>query len=158
LRWELFGEDDDGNPLTVERDGKTMPMTISKSYTVSLHEKASLRKDLASWRGKDFTDEEAKAFDVSVLVGAWCMIGVTTSENNGKTYSNISTLSRLPAAMKGQYQPVHKNIVFNLDDPDMEVFAGFHEKLQDAIKKAPEWGKRQPTPEPGSFDDPDLEF
>lgn len=36
VRWELFGEDDDGNKLTVDVDGKEMPMTISKSYTVSL--------------------------------------------------------------------------------------------------------------------------
>jgi hypothetical protein len=30
---------------------------LSKRYTASLHEKASLRKDLASWRGRDFTPE-----------------------------------------------------------------------------------------------------
>ena len=65
IAWELFGEDEEGNPLTVERDGKTLPMTISKSYTLSLNEKANLRKDLESWRGKQFTDDEAKGFDIS---------------------------------------------------------------------------------------------
>ena len=69
IAWELFGEDEEGNQLTVDVDGRQMPMTISKSYTVSLHEKSSLRKDLAAWRGRDFTDEEAKAFDVSRLIG-----------------------------------------------------------------------------------------
>ena len=47
IAWELFGEDEAGQPLTALVDGKEMPLTISKSYTVSLHEKASLRKDLA---------------------------------------------------------------------------------------------------------------
>jgi len=140
IGWELFGEDDDGQPLTIEREGVTMPMTIKKSYTVSLHEKAALRRDLASWRGKDFTDEEAKAFDVTKLIGAYCMVNVTTSENNGKTYSNVGGLTKLPTALKdAKPAPVHKDIIFNLDEPDMELFSSFHEKLQEAIKRAPEW-------------------
>lgn len=140
--WELFGEDENGQPLTVEVDGVEMPMTISKNYTVSLHEKAGLRKDLAAWRGRDFTEEEAKAFDVSKLIGAYCMVNVTTSENNGKTYSNVGGLTPLPAALKNaKPNAVHPNIIFNLDEPDMALFATFHEKLQDAIKASPEFKK-----------------
>ena len=137
---ELFGEDDDGQPPTVEYEGNTMPMTIKKSYTVSLHEKSGLRRDLASWRGRDFTDEEAKAFDISKLMGAYCMVNVTTSENNGKTYSNVAGLTKLPTALKdAKPAPVHGNILFDMDNPDMALFEGFHEKLQEAIKRAPEW-------------------
>lgn len=162
IGWELFGEDDDGNPLTVDWEGKTMPMTIKKSYTVSLNEKSGLRRDLASWRGRDFTDEEAKAFDISKLLGAYCMVNVTTSENNGKTYSNVSGLTKLPTALKGaKPAPVHSNVVFNLDEPDMELFASFHEKLQDAIKRAPEWrGKAGASSEPKSAwnEDMDIQF
>ena len=136
IGWELFGEDEEGNPLTVDVDGKQMPMTISKSYTVSLHEKAGLRKDLAAWRGRDFTDEEAKAFDVSKLLGAYCMVNATTSETNGKTYTNVAGLTPLPGALKNSKPAaVHENLVFDLDKPDMKVFNAFHEKLQDAIKK-----------------------
>ena len=83
IGWELFGEDEAGAPLTIMVEGKEMPLTISKSYTMSLHEKSSLRKDLAAWRGKDFTDEEVKGFDVSKLVGAYCMVNATLSETNG---------------------------------------------------------------------------
>jgi hypothetical protein len=140
IGWELFGEDEQGNALTIDVDGKAMPMTISKSYTVSLHEKAGLRKDLAAWRGKDFTDEEADAFDVSKLLGAYCMVNCTHTENNGKTYTNVAGLTPLPGALKNSKPaPVHANIKFDLDDPDMELFATFHEKLQDAIKGSPEW-------------------
>ena len=150
IGWELFGEDENGEPLTVDVDGKTMPMTISKSYTVSLHEKAGLRKDLAAWRGRDFTEDEAKAFDVSKLVGAYCMVNVTTSETNGKTYSNVAGLTPLPGALKNaKPAPVHEHVVFDLDKPDMAVFNGFHEKLQNAIKASPEWarhGKQAPQP------------
>jgi hypothetical protein len=140
IGWELFGEDEQGQPLTIVVDGKEMPLTISKNYTVSLHEKANLRKELAAWRGRDFTDEEAKAFDVSKLVGAYCMVNVTTSESNGKTYSNVAGLTPLPAALKNSKPaPVHADLLFNLDEPDMKVFATFHEKLQETIRRSPEW-------------------
>ena len=154
--WELFGEDELGQPLTVDVDGEEMPMTISKSYTVSLHEKSSLRKDLQAWRGREFTDDEAKAFDVSKLMGAYCMVNVTTSETNGKTYSNVAGLTPLPGALKNvKPQPVHMLVSFDLDKPDMNVFASFHEKLQDAIKRSPEWMRndRKDKP-PGGFYDP----
>lgn len=150
IGWELFGEDENGEPLTVEVDGHTMPMTISKSYTVSLHEKAGLRKDLAAWRGRDFTDEEARGFDVQKLLGVYCMVNVTSSETNGKTYSNVAGLTPLPGALKNNKPaPVHEIVVFDLDAPDMKVFNAFREKLQEAIKKSPEWarvaGRLQPV-------------
>jgi hypothetical protein len=162
IGWELFGEDEQGQPLVVDVDGKQMPMTISKSYTLSLHEKSALRKDLAAWRGKDFTEEEARSFDVTKLLGAWCMVNVTTSETNGKTYSNVAGLTPLPAALKNSKpQAVHQVVVFNLDEPDMEVFATFHDKLQEAIKRSPEWAhamgtkQREPAPAGSGFDDMD---
>lgn len=159
IAWELFGEDEQGNPLTVDVDGKQMPMTISKSYTVSLHEKAGLRKDLAAWRGRDFTDEEAKAFDVAKLLGAYCMVNATTSETNGKTYTNVAGLTPLPGALKNaKPAPVHDNIVFDLDAPDMKVFSTFHEKLQDAIKKSPEWAQSQRKQGSGFDDMPSDNF
>lgn len=159
IGWELFGEDEEGHPLTIDVDGHQMPMTITKGYTVSLHEKSGLRRDLASWRGKDFTDEEAKGFDVSKLIGAYCMVNVTQSETNGKTYSNVAGLTPLPGALKASKPaPVHGNVIFDLDKPDMEVFNKFHEKLQEAIKKSPEWahihGKGHVKTDP-AFDDED---
>jgi hypothetical protein len=143
IKWELFGEDEQGAPL-VSDDG--YPMTISKSYTLSLSDKASLRKDLASWRGRDFTEEEAKAFDVTKLLGAYCMVNVTTSENNGKTYTNVAGLTPLPSALKNSKpNPVHENVIFNLDDPDWTLFESFHDKLKEAIKRSPEYAQASGT-------------
>lgn len=154
IGWELFGEDEQGQPLTVEVDGKTLPLTISKSYTLSLHEKSGLRRDLAAWRGRDFSDEEAKAFDVSKLIGAYCMVNVTSSETNNKTYSNVAGLTPLPGALKNaKPAPVHEPVLFDLDQPDLKVFATFHEKLQEAIKKSPEWAAHQPRQQGSGFDD-----
>jgi hypothetical protein len=140
IGFEIFGEDDNGSPLTIDMDGKIMPLTISKTYTLSLHEKAGLRKDLAAWRGRDFTEEEAKAFDVSKLINAYCMVNVTTSENNGKTYTNIAGLTPLPQALKNaKPAPVHNPVMFDLDQPEWGIFQQLHEKLQEQIKKSPEF-------------------
>ena len=41
-------------------DGR--PFTASKIYNVNLNEKSTLRKDLQSWRGKQFTTTELQSF------------------------------------------------------------------------------------------------
>lgn len=154
IGFEIFGEDDAGKPLTIDMDGKEMPLTISKSYTLSLHEKAGLRKDLAAWRGKDFTEEEAKAFDVSKLINAYCMLNITTSENNGKTYTNIAGITPLPQALKNaKPEAVHSVVLFDLDQPDWDMFKNFHEKLQETIKKSPEFAMAAGNATPPTDDD-----
>ena len=159
ISWELFGDDEAGQPLTILVDGKEMPLTISKNYTVSLHEKAGLRKDLSAWRGKDFTEDEAKAFDVSKLMGVYCMVNCTLSETNGKTYTNVAGLTPLPGALRNaKPEPVHDNIIFDLDKPDMKAFNAFYEKLQEMIRRSPEWaqlhGKQPMQTENESAGDP----
>ena len=52
LQFEVHGEDDAGKPLVT---AKGEPMSISKNFTLSLAEKATLRKDLQTWRGREFT-------------------------------------------------------------------------------------------------------
>lgn len=140
LSWEVFGDDDDGQPLTVN----DMPMTVSKEYTVSLHEKAALRRDLAAWRGRDFTDEERRGFDIDRLLGAYALINVThDTGGNGKTYANVAGIAPVPKAMaSAKPTGVHPLTRFDLDAPDMEVFDALPEWLQKRIQAAPEWGHK----------------
>ncbi|OGT58058.1 MAG: hypothetical protein A3E01_06610 [Gammaproteobacteria bacterium RIFCSPHIGHO2_12_FULL_63_22] len=56
----------------------------SKFYTLSLDEKANLRKDLQSWRGQPFTPEELKGFDIEKLIGANCFINVIHEDGKAK--------------------------------------------------------------------------
>jgi len=147
IRWELFGEDEAGEPLTIDIDGRVLPMTISKRYTLSLSTKARLRSDLESWRGRQFTDEEAQGFDVSKLLGAYCLVNVTeNTTDKGKTYSNVASLTPLPGAMKhNKPEPVHANQRFDLDKPDMDLFKTFHENLQKTIQESAEWPEHTHT-------------
>lgn len=142
IQWEVLGEDDAGVPLTYEgQDGQEHPMTIGKRYTLSLNEKAALRRDLAAWRGRDFTAEELRAFDISKLLGAYCMLNVQHNESsNGKTYANVASITPLPSALaKNKPASTTPLRAFDIDNPDMAMFESLPEWLQDVIKKSQEW-------------------
>ena len=93
IRWELPTEMRVFKPENGEQ-----PCAISKSYTLSLNEKANLRKMLASWRGKDFTEDEAKKFDISKLIGVPCMLNLIhkPSKDGTKVYEEIGSISPMP--------------------------------------------------------------
>ena len=58
IAWELIETIDE--PAS-EYDGKRY--AINKDYTLSLGEKATLRKDIESWRGQSFKENELKGFE-----------------------------------------------------------------------------------------------
>jgi hypothetical protein len=92
---------------------KDLPRGISKRYTLSLNEKSSLRKDLQSWRGKPFTQEELNGFDVSKVIGSNCLISVLHSDRAGSVYADISGISALPKQM-APARPENTPLYFNL--------------------------------------------
>lgn len=149
MSWEIHGTVEDGTPLRM-KDGR--PYSIFKNYTLSWSQKANLRNDLQSWRGKPFSQDELRRFDLKSVLGAWCMLNVIERQgNNGKTYSNVDGITPVPAMIKtaGLPTPVNKLELFNLSDPDMEMFNTFGKKLQEKIMSSPEWQKRNPA-QPGA--------
>lgn len=157
IQFEVHGEDAQGNP-TVTSKGE--PMTVSKNFTVTLADKSTLRKDLQTWRGKDFTAEELKGFELKNVLGHWAMISVVETENNGQTYTNIANINPVPATMKKNGLPEGHNElkIFDINDPDMELFNSFSENLQNKIRKSPEWERMHGKVSTGSapnagFDD-----
>ena len=100
-----------------ERDGKklNLPRAISRRYTLSLSEKANLRRDLESWRGKKFTAPELAGFDVQAVLGAACQMQIVhEAGSDGKTYAQISAIMALP---KGTARPKPENptLVFSFE-------------------------------------------
>jgi hypothetical protein len=64
-----------------------------KRYTLSLHEKANLRRELETWRGKKFTAEEGEGFDLEKLLGANCQLQVIHNEkDDGTVYANVQAI------------------------------------------------------------------
>jgi hypothetical protein len=78
-------------------DGKRH--VIYRRYTLSLNEKASLRKDLESWRGRPFTREEEMGFDVEKLIGANCLLNVQHKPSGDRVYANVVSIMPLVKGM-----------------------------------------------------------
>jgi len=136
--FELHGEDSEGKPL-LTKDGK--PLIQSKRYTLSLNDKARLRGDLESWRGKPLTDEEAKSFDLTQLLGAWGMVTVTHNDRDGKTFANLEAITPVPTMIvkAGFPSPVNENFLFSLDDFEQAKFDSLSEGLKKTIQESAEW-------------------
>lgn len=79
-------------PDKVGEDGIPNYM-ITSLYTNSLHERATLRKHLTAWRGKPFTEEELKGFDLETVIGANAMILVTHNKKDDRTYGNVEAIT-----------------------------------------------------------------
>ena len=80
-------------------DGKRF--LVYKRYTLSLNEKANLRHDLESWRGKPFTREEEMGFDVETVKGANCLVNIQhkPSADKSRTYANVVSVMPLIKGM-----------------------------------------------------------
>lgn len=127
---------------TGEYAGK--PFTIHKRWTWSTHEKANMRKDLESWRGKKFNDSDfgPGGFDVRNLLGVPCTLSIAHSEKDGSHYANITGIG---PAMKGLPIPDQINPkVFLSLEPDLfdrELYEGLSDKLKATIADSPEYHK-----------------
>ena len=81
-----------------ERDPKTnRRFLVSQRYTPSLHEKSKLRPLLESWRGRRFTKDEEKEFDIEKLLGACCQLQVVHAiKDEGRCFANVQACVPYP--------------------------------------------------------------
>lgn len=121
IGWEIADE-------YVEVDGEKKPRVFSARYTASLNEKAILRRDLAAWRGREFTEAELSEFNLCNIIGAPCLIQIIHKEaNNGKVYANLASIMKLPKGMpapQGTLEPV----IYDIDESPLSD-----------VDKLPEW-------------------
>lgn len=134
IAWELPDE-------VVETQDGPVTRTISKTYTKSLHEKSGLRKDLKSWRGREFTDEELEGFDLKNIVGAPCLINIVHTTKNQNTYANISSIMALPKGMERPKLSLEK-LIFDMDEATDDDVAKLPEWLQKKVRNSVTWQER----------------
>lgn len=137
LAWELPTE----LKVFKEENGE-QPFFVSKDFTLSMHEKSSLRKYLEAWRGKAFTDEESKSFDVTKLLGKECLISIIHEVKKDKTYAKISSVSTLP---KGMICPPQINEMFEFSwaEYDQAKFDSLPEWLRIKMRGSKEFAERE---------------
>lgn len=147
----------------------TEPFTVSKFWTASLAETSNTRKDLVSWRGRDFTEEELRGFDIKTILGVPCMLNVIHKQKEGSTKVNarVSNVNQMP---KGLECPpaVHELVYFSLhpDRYDEATLNKLSDGLQGKIKTSEEYIAMQrdlsqipadkaaeAQPDAGEFDD-----
>lgn len=155
LTWELMCE---------ERMTDGRPFSMSKSYTWSMHEKATLRKDLESWRGKAFADGDfhpETGFRIEKLIGVPCLLTVVHETRNDTLIANVKAVSKLPKQMQASHaENDHVFLWLSLGEFDRAVFERLSPRLQETIRKSPEYhsvlaGKEVTGPQfdPGRSDD-----
>ena len=126
--WTILGEE-------IEINGEKLPRTMSKEYSFSLHEKSSLRKDLQSWRGQVFTEEELQGFNLLNILNKPCQLQIILEEKNGKQYNNIAGIMSLP---KGTTVETLDN-TYHFDIEDASTYNNWEKIpgwIQERIKKA----------------------
>lgn len=85
-----------GEYATNPDTGEKYPLWVNRRFTASLHENSALRPFLETWRGRPFTPEELKGFDLETLIGAPAFIQVSHAKVNERVYANVDTCTRLP--------------------------------------------------------------
>ncbi len=141
------------------------PRAATKEFTLSLHEKAGLRKFLVAWRGKQFTADELKGFDLKNVLGVNAMINIV---HNDRGYETIASCTPL---MKGMPKRQPENDVTLYDIEDAVIPATVPEWVRKKIAVSEEMrgaqandrgDEREPAPPPSDraryADDDDIPF
>jgi hypothetical protein len=150
--------------LTEEKSENNGPVTIGSFFSVSLHEKATLRKFLDSWRGRPFTQDELKGFHLGKLLGVPCMLNVIhENKAEGKVRDKIAAIMTLPKGMN-KPSPSIKPVMIELEPGiNKQAFESLPEFLKVIAAKSPEYAKvfvRSGGPDVGPMDSngPDMEI
>jgi hypothetical protein len=126
--------------IEYDKDGQhyDLPRAISKYYTVSLHEKSNLRKALVSWRGRAFTPEELKGFDVQKLLGANCMLQIIHTNKNDKVRAEVASILPL---YKGLQRKEAENplVMFSFSEYDGGIPKNVPSWVMKKIEQSKEW-------------------
>lgn len=133
LTWELPDE-----KVSFKEGEEPKPFSISQDYTLSMNEKANLRKMVQSWLGQKMTDEEATDFDVETLVGKPCLLTIVHTTKGDKTYASVNNVTALPGKMECP-AAINAPSVINWETMTVDAFNALPEFLQKKMQEAAEY-------------------
>lgn len=131
VAWEILDSE------VRKEDGS--PFVLAKRFTQSLHEKAALRKELTSWRGRDFTPGELRGFELRAVLGKDAFVSVVQVAKDGKVFTNIAAVMKPPKGMVPQVASDEPLLHWDMGAPDWTVFGQLSSKLQEQISASPEY-------------------
>jgi hypothetical protein len=77
------------------------PIDIAREFTVSMGERANLRKFLEQWRGKAYTADEARSVPLDKLCGNWGLLTVAHKvSGKGRAYATVVAIVGVPKQMQ----------------------------------------------------------
>ena len=121
--WQIDADRPDGSPHLA-----------SKRYTLSLHDKAALRKDLESWRANPFANDELEAFDVETVLHAPALLNIMEQKKGDDTYANVTAIMKLP---KGMEAPTRRDYVRVVDRKTEAVGESQQQQPDDPFSSEP---------------------
>lgn len=86
---------------TGELGGDGKPIDVVREFTVSMNDKANLRKFLEAWRAKSYTDDQAEeGAPLEKLAGKGALVTIEHKTSGaGRTYANLIGISPIPKQM-----------------------------------------------------------
>src|SRR3990167_7229745 len=114
------------------------PIVISQEYTLSLGEKANLRKLVEGILGKTLTENEADTFDLESLVGEPCLL--TIKHKTSKAGNERAEIASAAPLMKGQKCPkqVNASKILTYTNWSQELFETLPNFLKEKMKTSRE--------------------
>ena len=129
--------------FATDTEGETKDVSVE--FSVSMNEKANLRKFLESWRGKSYTEDEVDAgVPLHRMEGVAALLGIEHKRSNkGRTYAKIVSISRLPKGMK---PPVLQAVYGAAGYKRAEFWA---DRKKQYAEEAQRWAHQQATTQDG---------
>lgn len=133
ITWEI---PDERIEITKNGEALDLPRVISKEYNLTLGKKANLRKDLESWRGRDFTEQELEGWKLDGILGANAMINITHNDTGRAKIAVIAPLIK-SIPKKDVENPI---VGFSIVNDGFEnIPESIPEWVVDKIHKSLEW-------------------
>jgi hypothetical protein len=78
--------------------GSNRRYTVGRLYTLSLHERSTLRKHLDAWIGP-LSPTQLAGFDLEEMIDCACLLSIVHNDRDGATWANVEAVMRLPRGM-----------------------------------------------------------
>ena len=123
---------------TIDINGETVPRTVSGTYSASLAEKSNLRKMLEGWRGRKFSPDELKGFDLRNVLNVPCFVNIVhkPSADGSRTYTEVAAVMRLHKGVTPPECDMPATIYSIEEDFTFEKMTDLPEWIQGRIKSS----------------------